>query len=69
MPDEGAEERDPWILGLEFPPTIAQSYPCTHPGPTAQSKHKENNFAPAKAEQEMETVIRERQGEISQHGP
>lgn len=40
-----------------------------HSGPAAPGRHKENNFAPAKDKQEMETMIRELQGEISQPGP
>lgn len=55
---------DPWISGLEFPPTMAQSHPCSHSGPTALGKHKENNLLQLRP-QEMETVIRELQGEIS----
>ena len=45
---ERKQRGNPWISGLEFPPPIAHSCPCTHSGPTAQGKHKENNFAPAK---------------------
>lgn len=66
---ERAGRGGPWITGVEFPSTIAHCHLCTYSGPTAPGRHKENNFAPAKDKQEMETMIRELQGEISQPGP